>query len=258
MLVMGVAPILAPLLGGYLLVWLGWASIFWALAAFGFACLVAVIWGLPETRSSTTPATASLKSALAGYAWIARQPQFLRYALTGGFSMAGMFAYISGSPYVFIELFQVPAERYGWLFGANAVGLIAAAQINGRILHQRFGSSTVLRQAAVAQAGAGLGLLGAALAGIGGLAGIVVPLFAYVACTGFISPNSTALAMAPHARAAGSASALLGTLQFGLGAFVAILVGALHASSAVPMAAVIAGCGLAAAACVPRPAAATG
>jgi DHA1 family bicyclomycin/chloramphenicol resistance-like MFS transporter len=252
MLVMGVAPILAPLIGGYLLVWLGWPSIFWALAAFGLACLVAVVVGLPETQPQRTGTAPGLGAAFASYGAILRHPQFLRYALVGGCSMAGMFAYIAGSPYVFIQLHQVPAEHYGWLFGLNALGLVSAAQLNGRVLHGRFGSMAVLRRGAWLQAGAGAVLLAVATVGRGGLIAIVLPLFLYVACTGLITPNSTALAMAPHPRAAGAASALLGTLQFGLAALAAVLVGAVHADSAAPMAAVIAASGLAAALAVPH------
>ncbi len=244
MLVFGVAPILAPLIGGYLLVWFGWQAIFAALAAFGLACLAAIALLLPETHKAENVQPLSLKPVLAGYGRLLVHREFVGYTLTSGFSMAGMFAYIAGSPFVFIELYGVPAQQYGWLFGLNAAGLIAASQINGRLLHRRFGSHAILRVTNIAQSICGLVLLLTAATGFGGLAGILLPLFGFISCNGLKMPNATALAMAPHGRNAGTASALMGTMQFTLGAISALIIGALHFRSAVPMAGVIALCGV--------------
>jgi DHA1 family bicyclomycin/chloramphenicol resistance-like MFS transporter len=145
---------------------------------------------------------------------------------------------------VFIDLYHIQPQHYGWLFGSNACGLILASQINGRFLSRRFSPDRVLATANLVQAGAGLLLLAMAATGFGALAGIIAPLFLYVTCVGFISPNTTVLAMMPFAKNAGAASALLGTLQFALGALAAIVVGASHNATAVPMAAVIACCGV--------------
>ena len=243
MLVMGIAPILAPLVGGYLLVGLGWQAIFWTLALFGGICLLAVR-RLPETHRETSLRPLAVGRVLRDYLALLRHRRYLGHVLTGAFSAAGMFAYIAGSPFVFIELHGVPPEHYGWLFGSNALGLILASQLNGRLLHRRLGAERVLRLAGWVQAAAGLALLVMAVSGVGGLPGIMLPLFVYIACGGFVMPNATALAMAPFSTHAGTASALLGSVQFALAACAALAVGALHAVSAIPMAGVVAACGL--------------
>ena len=241
MLVMGVAPILAPLVGGYLLVLLGWQSIFWALALFGALCLVAAVAWLPETRAPH--AAVPLSRALPGYLLLLRDRRFLGFALAGGLAQGGMFAYISGSPQVFIDVYGVPAQHYGWLFGLNAFGLIAASQLNRRLL-RRLGPRAVLDRVALVNAVLGAVLLLLAVTGVLGFAGILLPLFGYVATLGMIFPNSQALALAEHGVRAGTASALIGTLQFGVAGIASSLVGALYDGSALPMAAVIAVCGV--------------
>lgn len=245
MLVMGLAPIVAPLAGGYLLVLFGWQSIFYALAAFGVFCLVGSVAWLPETRHAAARTPAGFVSVLAGYGRLLSDRHFIGFALSGSFASAGMFAYIAGSPGVFIDLHHVPAQYYGWLFGSNALGMIAASQLNRRLLRE-VPAGRVLWRGNLFNAGMGV-LLGALVAtGIGGFAGILVPLFAYVASLGFITPNSNALALAYQGARAGSASGLLGTLHFGMAALAALAVGALDDGTALPMAGVIATCGLAA------------
>ncbi len=244
MLVTGLAPILAPLAGGYLLVWLGWRAIFWGLALFGLACLAAAALWLPETHRAHG-ARAGVGAALAAYARLLVHRQFAGYALAGGFAMAGMFAYISGSPFVFIDVYGVPAQAYGWFFGANAAGIVVASQVNRGLL-RRHPAGKILAAANAANALFGVVLLASAASGAAGFLGILVPLFAYVAALGFVFPNAAAGAMAPFAERAGSASALLGTLQYVLAAAASALVGAIHDHSALPMSAVIAGCGVAA------------
>jgi MFS transporter, DHA1 family, multidrug resistance protein len=239
MLVMGAAPMLAPLIGGQVLVALGWEAIFWVLAGFGALCLLAAHFRLPETHRGDSTRSLALGHVLASYGRLLADRCYMGYALTGGASMGGLFAYIAGSPFVFIELNGVPAEDFGWFFGGNAAGFVVAAQINHRLLRWMT-SNTVLRCATIVQAAAGLILLGAAATGIGGLAGLAIPLFVFVASFGFVLPNSTALAMAPHGRAAGFASALLGTMQFAIAALAATAVGLIHDGTAVPMAGLIA------------------
>jgi DHA1 family bicyclomycin/chloramphenicol resistance-like MFS transporter len=238
LLVMGVAPILAPLAGGYVLALAGWRAIFWTLAAYSLAALAAVA-ALPETR----PPTAALATVRPGYAHLLADRRFLGYALSGGIAMAGMFAYIAGSPFVFIELYGVPSERYGWLFGLNAAGLIAASQLNRRLL-AAWRAETVLAWATVAVAGLSLLLFLVAVTGAGGLPGLLVPLFGFVASLGLTQPNAMAGALAGHAERAGSASALYGTLQFSAATVAGSLVGLLHDGTARPMASVIAACGV--------------
>ncbi|MBA1245616.1 multidrug effflux MFS transporter [Pseudomonas japonica] len=241
MLVMGLAPILAPVLGGFLVNTTGWESIFLALTLFSGCCAVAVYLGLPESM----PADRSrlpLSGALTQYARLLGDLGFVGHALTGGIAMAGMFAYIAGSPFVVIKLYGVPTEHFGWVFGANAAGFILVAQINARLL-SRLGPHALLKRMVWAYLAAGVVLLAVAALRPVHLWPLLVPLFACIASLGAILPNASACAMAGQGPRAGSASAMLGFLQFVIAAVSSTLVGALADGSAVPMALVIATCG---------------
>lgn len=242
MLVMGLAPILAPLIGGQLLVAWGWRAIFWVLGSYAAVWLAVVALALPESLPRARRLRQPLAEVLGVYAGLLRDGPFMRHVLSGAFVFAGLLAYISASPLVFIEIFQVPPERYGLYFGANAIGIITASQVN-RWLAARVDAPRIVGAVLIVSMASGLTLLADAVTGFGGFAGILVPLFCFIACHGFVLPNTTALAMAPHGRVAGSASALMGTLQFVLGAAAGSLVGVLANGTPVPMAAVLAGCG---------------
>jgi DHA1 family bicyclomycin/chloramphenicol resistance-like MFS transporter len=245
MLVTGLAPILAPSVGGQIVVFLSWRAIFWTLAAFGFYGLAAVVFLLPESLPATRRAEGGLGPALHVYARLLRDRAFMRHALSGALVISGMFAYIFGSPFIFMQIYGVPPERFGWIFGTIALGLISASQLN-RFLLARVPASRILSGALVVTAVAGVALAATATTGAGGLAGLGAPLFVYVASLGFVLPNVIATALAAQGRNAGAASALLGTLQFGAGATVGLLLGILGNGTAVPMAGLIAACGLAA------------
>ncbi|WP_137974166.1 multidrug effflux MFS transporter [Pseudomonas sp. F(2018)] len=242
MLVMGVAPILAPLGGGVLLQLFGWQSIFLGLVLFSALCLAAVLLWLPETRSAQFPVQ-PLGGALGRYSLLLRDRLLIGYGLTGGVAMAGMFAYISGSPFVFIDLYGVPAEHYGWLFGANAAGFILSAQLNGWLLRHH-GPGYWLKRTVWIYCAATLALLAVAMARPAQLWPLLIPLFITTASLSCVLPNATACAMAGQGAHAGSASALIGSLQFTVAAGASGLVGALHDGSARPMALVIAVCGV--------------
>ena len=242
LMVMGIAPIVAPLAGGYMLTWFGWRSIFWVLALFGIACLLAVKFKLPETIPSDRPRIA-LSNAMGNYISLLADRRYLGYALSGGFGQAGMFAYISGSPFVFIDLYGVPAHAYGWLFGLNAMGIVGFTQVNRRLL-LKYDSDRILNFGNLAGFLMCVVLLAAALSNAAGLIGILVPLFFVVAFRGLTFPNASAGAMAPFPEKAGSASALLGSVQFAIAAIASAAVGLFHNGTAVPMAAVISTCGL--------------
>lgn len=243
MLIMGLAPILAPFIGGWVLALAGWRAIFGMLALFGIIVLTAVWRYLPETRPMGNITSAGIGPALRVYGVLLRDRRFLGYTLSGGFASAGMFAYITGSPQVFITLYGVPAQDYGWLFGLNALGLIAGSQYNRRLL-LRHSADTILRRANRATVILGLVLVMMAVSGRGGLPGLLIPLFGYLVTLGFTGPNTVASALAHQGMRAGSASALIGTLQFGIATLSSATVGLLGNKSALPMTAVIAGCGL--------------
>jgi DHA1 family bicyclomycin/chloramphenicol resistance-like MFS transporter len=243
MLVMGLAPILAPIVGGQLLAAFGWQSIFWVLTGFGVFCLTLTALALRESLPPEKRQPGGVGVALRNYWLLMRDPRFLAYVLIGTSVMSALFAYLAGSPFVFIELHGVRPERYGFLFGINAIGLVGASQINHWLL-LRYSGRTVLRAATIGFAVAAV-LVGVnAVTGIGGFIGLLVPLFFSVASLGFIAPNTAAAAMSMHGRIAGAASAVLGILQYGIGALAAALVGVFADGSARPMGLVIAACGL--------------
>ena len=242
MLVMGLAPILAPSIGGQLLVHFGWRSIFWAHAAYGSVWLLAVLTALPESLPESRRRRERFAHIVHIYASLLRDRSFMGHVLTGGLVFSGLLAYISASSFVFIELFHVRPDHFGYYFGLNAVGIMAASQVN-RWLARSMDARQILRVVLPVSLLAGLTLLVDAYTGFGGFAGILIPLFVYIATHGFVMPNTTALAMAPHGAVAGSASALLGSVQFVLGATAGAVVGLAANGTAVPFAAVIASCG---------------
>lgn len=242
-LVMGVAPITAPLIGGQLLVAFGWRSIFFVLAAFGLLCFALVWFGLKESLPQERRTHEGLGYTLVAYARLLTDRRYMGFALAGGLASAAMFAYISGSSFVFIELNGVPPEQFGFFFGANAFGLIAASQLN-RWLLTKYTSFRLLFIALSVTAGASLLLFSATLFEVGGFPLLLALLFITIASTGMVGPNAMAMAMAPYGRRAGSASALLGATQFAAGALAGALVGLLANNTALPMTGVIGLCGV--------------
>ena len=240
MLVMGVAPILAPAAGGLMLQVLGWQSIFIGLALFSVLCLLAVWIWLPESfPAGEVPAP--LSGAFAQYRRLLGEGEFMGHALTGAFAMAGMFAYITASPFVFIELYGISESSYGWLFGANAAGFILMAQVNAQLV-RRHGPAFLLPRTVAAYLLFAAVLVALTWSQPASFWPLLPPLFICMASLGCIIPNASACAMAGQASHAGSASALLGFLQFGIAAPVAALVAFFHDGSALPMSLAIALC----------------
>jgi len=244
-LVLGVSPLISPFIGGYLLVWFGWKSVFLTQALLGAATLLAVHFRLAESLAPENARPLHMEHVIASYAHLLRDRTFLGASFVCGFSSAGMFAYIASAPFVFINLYKLPPQQFGWLFGFIAAGLIAASQVNGRMSH-KIALWKVLRIANLVQLISGFAVLAIAATGFGGLVGIFAPVFVYVSATGFVFPNGNAIAMMRHGNMAGTASALLGTNQFVIAAVTTIVLGMIDNSSAMPMAIVIAGCGAAA------------
>lgn len=244
MLVTGVAPILAPLLGGYILAVFDWHAIFWLMAGIATLVMIAARLWLRETRGPQPDMRLTFGSALRVYADLLTTRRYMGYALASGFGLGGLFSYIAASPFVFIDLFHLSPQAFGWVFGINAVGIIGFSQVN-RALLRRFTLDEVLIVALFVMASAGLLLLVCTAFSIGGIWGVWLPLFLYITSLGAVLPNAGASAMAAEAHRAGSAAALIGTLQFGLGAVTSGLVGLLAASPALGMGMIVAACGLA-------------
>ena len=224
-LIMGLAPVLAPSLGSVLLVRFSWRAVFWVLAAFGAACMIATIRRLPETSPRT--ASGGLGTVAGGYLRIFRDLRFVGLALGGGFAAAGMFAYIAASPFVFIEQLGLSPRQFAIVFGCNAFALIGNSQLN-RFRLRRSTPAQILGRQLYVTAGSAIAI--AALAWIGTSSWLLLAagLFVYVGTIGAVGPNTTAAALARYGEDAGSASALLGALQFGLAALAGVAVGTWH------------------------------
>jgi len=238
MLVMGVAPILAPTLGGLVLTVAPWHAIFWITALYGGVCSLLVWRFLPDTLPAERRIRLGLFTLLPRFASVLRDKTFLAYVLMGGFGMFSMFAYISGSSPVLIQRFHFTPPQYGMLFGLSAGMFILASQINPRIL-PRFGAARVIRWGVSVFLVASVVLLACAVLDVGGAYAVVGPVMVIMGAMGFVMPNSAVGALSRHAAQAGSASALMGTMQFCLAALSGVLVGLLTDGTARPMAALM-------------------
>lgn len=238
MLVNGLAPILAPVVGGQLLRFTSWRGIFLALALTGAVLLAATVLIVGETLPAARRRRGGLGQTVRSFGALLRDPEFVRPALAGGFGFAAMFVYISASSFVLQKTYGLDPQQFSIVFGVNALGIALLGQGNARLLRSR--TPHVLLRAGLALCAAGGGaLLLSVLAGLG-VAAVLVSLFVLVASVGLIMPNSTALSMSGHPEAAGTASALLGLLQYALGGVTAPLAGLGGDGAALPMALAIA------------------
>ncbi|MEA2385282.1 MAG: transporter, family, multidrug resistance protein [Solirubrobacteraceae bacterium] len=238
MLVNGLAPILAPVIGGQILTVTSWRGVFVVLTAIGVLLFLATATGLEETLAPERRHPGGVMETLRTFGRLLSDRVFVGHALACGLSFGAMFAYISGSPFVIQDIYGASPQLYSLMFAGNAVGLVVASQAN-RVLLRRVDPLVIVRAALSAQALAGAALVMVVAGGVGVWA-IVPLLFVVVASLGLVFPNATALALADHPRVAGSASGLLGVLQFIVGAAAAPLVGVGGTATALPMALTIA------------------
>lgn len=241
MLVVGVSPIIAPTVGGYLTTAVSWRWVFIVLTGMSFIILLLVHFKLPESRKPDPNFSLRPKPILNAFYSVLKEPRFYTYALTGSVAAAGLYAYISGSPYVFMEIFKVNEMQYGWIFALIAFGLITSTQIN-TILLRRFTSQQIIKVALSIQVTTGILLAMGAYLGLLGLYSTIALLFIFLSCQGFTFPNSSALCMAPFKKTAGSASALMGGIQMAIGASTSAIVSYLHNHTAMPMTGTMAAC----------------
>jgi DHA1 family bicyclomycin/chloramphenicol resistance-like MFS transporter len=238
MLVNGLAPILAPVIGGQVLTVTSWRGVFLVLTAIGALLFLATATGLRETLPVEMRHPGGVAETVRTFRRLLADRAFLGHALACGLSFGAMFAYIAGSPFVLQDIYGASPQLFSVMFACNALGLVAASQAN-RALLRRVEPRAILRVALFVQALAAVALLAIVAAGTG-VWGIVVLLFVVVASLGLVFPNATALALADHPRVAGSASGLLGVLQFIVGAAAAPFVGVGGTDTALPMALTIA------------------
>lgn len=235
MLIMGLAPILAPLLGSLFLLFGGWELNFWFMAAFGAAVGLAAFTRLKESRSEATALQASRENPFQAYLALLRQRRLLGYALAGALNGATLFTYISGSPGLLMGTYGISAQVFPWLFGLNALGVIGSGQINRLILRRLTPDQVLARASLVALAFATLLALAAAT-GIGERWTVLPLLFLLLSSYGFMQGNTMAGALSVDPTRAGSTSALLGAASFAAGALAAAVSGAFDDASARPMA----------------------
>lgn len=247
MLVIGLAPILAPSIGGLILEWTSWRGIFGVLAGTALVLTIVALVGVRETLPAERRRPASLRATLSTYRSLVRDTSFVALVVIGGLMMSAMFAYVSGSSFVLQDGYGLDELAFGLVFGANAAGLTISSQLNP-LLIRTFGVVNVLTGAMLVGAVAASALVVAGLTGAGGLFGVLVPLGVVVASVGLSLPNTPALALTRHGEAAGTAAAVLGAVQFGIGALVAPLVGIFGSTSAAPMGAIMVAVTLAASA----------
>lgn len=234
MLIVGVAPILAPTIGGWVLTVSTWRTIFYFLTAFSFILILSVFFYLPESKNPNRAKSLKIQDVMKDYRDVLQEKTFLFYAFGSSIAMAGMFAYISGSPFVFMKFHGFTEAEYGWVFGANAMGFIIGSQLN-RLLLNKFtslqiitmSSFTLLFVSILLMTLLGLNLLTPAL--------LITLIFTFLFSLGLLVPNCTALALAPFTYNAGSASALIGFIQMITGAGLSALVSILHNSTMFPM-----------------------
>jgi len=240
MLVMGLAPILAPLAGGALLSVGSWRAIFWVMAAFGVVIGIWMFFALKETRSAETAAKARAEHPFTSYLSLLKNRALIGYTLAGAFNGGALFAYIAASPGLLITTYHIPTELFGVVFGVNAIGLIGLSQVNAHLLHRHSPEFILARSRAASILFAGVLALDA-YTGFGGMWGVLIPLFAVVSSFGLVGANTQAAGMSIDPHRAGSISALMGGASFGAGALISGLTAVFADGTPRPMAAVILG-----------------
>jgi DHA1 family bicyclomycin/chloramphenicol resistance-like MFS transporter len=238
MLVTGLAPILAPVIGAQVLRFTAWQGIFVVLAGLSLAIVTLATVALPETLPPERRDRGGLAGTLQTMRGLLTQRSFLGYALTAALAFGALFAYISGSPFVFQDIYGLSPQAFSLAFGVNGLGLVAGSQINAHLVG-RYGPAYLLRRALLVITTSAATLLAVVLIGDLGVWPVIITTFLVMSSLSFVMPNSTALALADHAKVAGTASALLGVVQFLVGGLAAPLVGLGGTGSAVPMAAVM-------------------
>ncbi|WP_082495070.1 multidrug effflux MFS transporter [Cellulomonas sp. Leaf334] len=243
MLVIGVAPLFAPSLGGVIAGQWGWRSVFVALAGFGVVLWVVVWRRLPETLPRERRRQGGLRTAVSGYRSLLRDRHFVALAILPGLGMAVLMSYVVASPFVLREGYGLSATEFSLLFAVNGIGLVLGAQVNASLV-RRVAPIRIVRVVLPLSLGLTGVLLALALTGWGGLIALLVVLWLILALVNFVPPNASALALTRHGEIAGTAAAVIGSLQAGVAGLVSPLSGLLG-GDAVAMAAVMVGASVA-------------
>lgn len=239
-LVMGVAPIIAPTVGGLVVESWGWRAVFWVLSAIGAIVLIAVFWSLPESKAPDKKVSLRLPSVLRNYGKTLVNPFFMPFVIGAAMNTGGLFAYISGSSYVYMDLYGLDVKTFGWIFGGNAACFILGSQLNRIFLKYTPSHNLIIPMVS-------LQLLSAAILAVFILNGhltltiLIVLIGVYTLCLGMVGPNALALALSSFTENVGVASAALGSVQMGMGALASALVSIFANGTPFPMVAIMAG-----------------
>lgn len=239
-LVMGVAPIIAPTVGGLVVESWGWRAVFWVLSAIGAIVLIAVFWSLPESKAPDKKVSLRLPSVLRNYGKTLVNPFFMPFVIGAAMNTGGLFAYISGSSYVYMDLYGLDVKTFGWIFGGNAACFILGSQLNRIFLKYTPSHNLIIPMVS-------LQLLSAVILAVFILNGhltltiLIVLIGVYTLCLGMVGPNALALALSSFTENVGVASAALGSVQMGMGALASALVSIFANGTPFPMVAIMAG-----------------
>jgi DHA1 family bicyclomycin/chloramphenicol resistance-like MFS transporter len=234
MLVVGLSPMLAPTVGGYVTQAYGWHMVFLILMFLGIIILCAAQFGLPNSYAPDNSISLKPKPILLNFEIVLKEPQFYTYAFTGAIAFSGLFTYVAASPILFMDIYKVDSKTYGWIFAFMSLSFILSSQLNS-VLLKWFSSEKMIYGALVTQSVIVLTFLICSINDFLGLYETIAMLFLFLACLGISNPNTAGLTLAPFTRNAGSASALMGAIQLGLGACASFAVGVFVKNSMVPM-----------------------
>ncbi|SFH20777.1 multidrug effflux MFS transporter [Pontibacter chinhatensis] len=240
-LVIAVSPMVAPTVGGYVTAAFGWHSVFVILAVITALIMLGVYFFLPEGRPADPSISLKPKPVLKSFISVLKQEQFLLYTLAGGIATAAPFAYIAGSADVFMNIYKVSEQEYGWIFAFLAFAMIGSTQLNHFILN-RFKSEQVINFTLFYQTAVGILLVVGTYYGWFSIISLIVLLFVFLTGQGLLNPNATALSLAPFSKNTGSAAALLGSFRMAMGGLMSAAVSVMHTGTALPMVSVMAGC----------------
>lgn len=235
-LILGASPLLAPTAGSFIIDWLGWHYVFVILAVIAFVILMAVIFLLPEGHQPDPTVSLAPSAIRHAFAQVLRHPAFYIYALAGTFSFSGLFVYVAHSPAIFMNQFHLSGKAYGAVFALLSIGFVGSSQLN-HILTKRYRNEKILTAAILVQLVTAIVFFAGAWHEWYGMIAVIIFIFIILSCSGIVYPNAAALCMAPFAKNAGSASALLGFSQIGVGGLVSAAAGLLQGNPVLAMAA---------------------
>jgi DHA1 family bicyclomycin/chloramphenicol resistance-like MFS transporter len=238
-LILGASPMIAPTVGGYVTAVFNWHIIFIILGIMAAVILFTVIFFLPESYKPDKNYSLKPIPIINSFLAVIKEPQFYTYSFAGAFAFASLFVYVAGSPLVFMEIFKVSTKTYGWIFAGLSIGFIGSSQVNNLLL-KKYKSEQIIGVALSIQVITTVLFLTGSTYDIFGLPGTIVMIFIMLCCVGIASPNASALSLAPFSKSAGTASALLGAMQLGLGSLATFSVSMFDSRSAVPMTGIMA------------------